>query len=277
MNPAPFKRKPLIAGNWKMNATLSEAAQIAKSLVKSIHRPVRVAAGSAPLREVEVVLCPSYVALATVADILNGSTLQLGAQNVHWELQGAYTGEVSVQMLKDVGCAFCIIGHSERRQCFGETDAVVERKLRAVLNGGLQAILCVGETLQQREERRTWEVVSGQLEAALRQIEPPLINHVAIAYEPVWAIGTGRNATPAQAQEVHGAIRPWLVSRFGKEVAESIRIQYGGSVKPENAAELLWQPDVDGALVGGASLDPKGFLAIIDAAVQPKGSPCSTG
>ncbi len=262
-----MKRRPLVAGNWKMNGSLSEARTTAQAVVKA----------AATIREVEVLLCPPFTALTTVREILKGSSVGLGGQNAHSEAKGAFTGEISVGMLKDAGCRFVIIGHSERRQLFGDTDEVIRKKVRAVLAGGLNVILCVGETLEIREKGKTWDVIQKQLTAALDKIEPAQATaQLAIAYEPVWAIGTGRNATPAQAQEVHAQIRSWLTQRFKKTTAEAIRIQYGGSVKPDNAGELMVQPDVDGALVGGASLDLAAFVSIIESTLHAKGSPCST-
>jgi len=250
-----------------MNATLSEATALTQALVKAL--------GSQ--REVDLVLCPPFTALAKVGDLIRSSRISLGAQDLHWEAKGAYTGEISPLMLKDLGCRYCIIGHSERRQLMGETDPAVHRKLLAALQHGLTAILCVGETLETRQNGKTWSFVEGQLEKALEGVEPKqMATQVVIAYEPIWAIGTGHNATPAQAQEIQGAIRSWLAKRIGAALAQTLRIQYGGSVKPENAAEFMIQPDVDGALVGGASLDPKAFVSIVEAATQAKGTRCST-
>ncbi|MBI3332500.1 MAG: triose-phosphate isomerase [Candidatus Omnitrophica bacterium] len=252
-----------------MNGTLQETALLCQSVLRSLKEQ----------QEVEVVLCPPFTALVTAAELLKGSRILLGAQDAHWEPKGAYTGEVAVPMLKEIGCRYCIVGHSERRQILGETDEMIHQKVRAVLEQGLSAILCVGETLEIRRKGGTLSRVEGQLGAALQGIEPTrLASRLVIAYEPVWAIGTGHNATPAQAQEVHRAIRSWLSARIGKAAAESVRIQYGGSVKPENAGELMAQPDVDGALVGGASLEPKGFVSIVESTHQAKrSSPCSTG
>lgn len=255
-------RRPIIAGNWKMNATLSEARALTKELLKAF----------SGLSGLDVVLCPPFTALTAVGELLRGSSIMMGGQDLHWEPQGAFTGEISPLMLKDAGCRYCIIGHSERRALFGETDAVVHRKLNAALHQGLNPILCVGETLQQRQAGQTWEIVKGQMETALDKVDPEQISRtVTIAYEPVWAIGTGRNATPLEAQEVHASIRSWLTDRMGPSRAQAVRIQYGGSVKPENAGELLGQPDLDGALVGGASLNARSFIAIVKSAMQPKG------
>jgi triosephosphate isomerase len=209
----------------------------------------------------QVAVAPPFTALGAVKQALQGSSIQLFAQNCHFEKQGAFTGEVSAAMLRDVGCDGVILGHSERRQLFGETDESVARKLKAALDEGLSPIVCVGETLQEREAGRTWDVVSRQVRGALSGLDVQALGRITIAYEPVWAIGTGRNATAAQAQEVHAQIRG-LLRELGGAVADSIRIQYGGSVKPDNAAELLSQPDVDGALVGGASLKADDFAKI---------------
>jgi triosephosphate isomerase len=213
-------------------------------------------------------IAPPFTALAQVKWALGQarSGIEVFAQNCHHEKQGAFTGEVSVAMLKDAGCDGVILGHSERRQLFGETDDGVARKLKAVLGEGLHPIVCVGETLQEREAAKTWEVVSRQVRAALAGLEGAALQRITIAYEPVWAIGTGRNATAAQAQEVHGQIRALLRELGGPSTADAVRIQYGGSVKPDNAAELLGQPDVDGALVGGASLKAEDFARIVEAA-----------
>ena len=261
------KRRPIVAGNWKMNGTLEQAVSLTRDLLKSF-------SSSNP---VEVVLCPPFTALWKVAELLRGTPALLGAQNLHWEAKGAFTGEISAAMLKEIGCTYVIVGHSERRQLFGETDTAVQKRLRAALEAGLHGILCVGETLQQRQQGKTWEIIETQLRVALEAVPAtPAGSQLVIAYEPVWAIGTGQNATAAQAQEVHEKIRRWLETRFAKAVAEAIRIQYGGSVKADNIAELIAKPDVDGALVGGASLDPKAFLSIIESTLQAKEAGCST-
>jgi triosephosphate isomerase len=251
-------RRKFICGNWKMYKTGQEALQLVRELSQRLS-----AASSA-----QVGIAPPFTALAQVKWALSqgGSPLQLFGQNCHQEKQGAFTGEVSAAMLKDAGCDGVILGHSERRQLFGETDEGVARKLKAALGEGLHPIVCVGETLQEREAGRTWEVVSRQLRAALAGVDTGAVQKLTIAYEPVWAIGTGRNATAAQAQEVHGQIRGLLRELGGAAAADAVRIQYGGSVKPDNAAELLSQPDVDGALVGGASLKAEDFAKIVDAA-----------
>lgn len=262
-----MKRRPFVAGNWKLNGTLEQATVLTRDVLKALP-------GS---RDVEVALCPPFTALTRVAELLRGSSVRLGAQNVHWEAKGAYTGEISAAMLKEIGCHYCIIGHSERRQLFGETDAAVQKKVGAIFAQGLSAIVCVGETQEVREQGRTWAVVEKQLEEGLGRLAPAEAQaQLTVAYEPVWAIGTGLNATPEQAQEVHAQIRSWLKARFGAEPSQAIRIQYGGSVKPDNAAELMSQPDVDGALVGGAALDAKLFIPIVEAALHAKESKCST-
>ncbi len=262
-----MKRRPIIAGNWKMNGTMEQAVSLTRELLAGFH--------ASP--QIEVVLCPPFTALQKIGEILRAGSILLGAQNIHWEPKGAFTGEISAPMLKELGCKYAIVGHSERRQFFGETDATVRKRLKAALEAGLNGILCVGETLQQRQQGKTWEVIETQLQAGLEGVEPVVARaQLVVAYEPVWAIGTGQNATSAQAQEVHAKIRNWLAGRFGQQAAQEIRIQYGGSVKADNAAELMSQPDVDGALVGGASLDPKGFLSIIESTVQAKEAGCST-
>jgi triosephosphate isomerase len=249
------KRQPLIAGNWKMHKTLAEARTLARDIRQ----------GVAPGRRAEVALAPPYTALAAVAAELAGSDLRLAAQDTFWERQGAFTGAISPAMLADVGCHYVIVGHSERRQHFGETDESVNRKLTALVAAGLTPILCVGETKAAREADQTLQVVRRQLERGLGARQPTTGAALVVAYEPVWAIGTGLTATPEQAQTVHHFIRS-LLREFLGPAAEEIRIQYGGSVTPDNAAILLAQPDIDGALVGGASLKPELFLPIIAAA-----------
>jgi triosephosphate isomerase len=249
------RRKPLVAGNWKMHRTGPEALELIQQLKDGY------TAGRA-----EVMVAPPFTALEAVSRALETSEIALGAQNVHWEAQGAFTGEISAGMLKALGCAYVIVGHSERRQLFGETDSSVSKKARAVLHAGMRPLVCIGETLAERDAGRTLQVVATQLQGSLAGVAVEEMTHVVLAYEPVWAIGTGRNATPAQAQEVHAHVREQLVRLFGRPVGESIRILYGGSVKADNAAELLGQADVDGALVGGASLKAQEFLAIVAAA-----------
>jgi triosephosphate isomerase len=248
------KRRPFIAGNWKMHKTLAEARALARDIRQGVAANWRA----------EVGLAPPYTALAAVAAELAGSDLRLAAQNAFWEKQGAYTGAISPLMLADAGCHYVIIGHSERRQHFGETNETVNRRLNAVWEAGLAAILCVGETLEQRELGKTFAVVRTQLTEGLANLSIGA-DRLVIAYEPVWAIGTGKTATPDQAQEVHAFIRS-LLREFVGPSGEEIRIQYGGSVTPDNSAALLAQPDIDGALVGGASLKAELFLPIIAAA-----------
>jgi len=249
------ERQPFIAGNWKMHKTVAEARALAREIRQ----------GVAPGRRAEVALAPPYTALSAVAAELVGSDIRLAAQDAFWEKQGAYTGAISPAMLADVGCHYVIVGHSERRQLFGDTDAIVNKKLTAVVAAGLTPILCVGETRAEREADKTLQVVRDQLSQGLGALKPATGAALVIAYEPVWAIGTGLTATPDQAQTVHHFIRS-LLREFLGALAEAIRIQYGGSVTPDNAATLLAQPDIDGALVGGASLKPELFLPIINAA-----------
>jgi triosephosphate isomerase len=250
-------RQPIIAGNWKMHKGPTEARKLALGIRNGL-------LGSRT--SCAVVLCPPFVSLEAVREIVHGTPIGLGAQNVFWEPQGAWTGEVSAAMLRDAGCTQVIVGHSERRQHFGESDATVQRRVRAALAAGLGVIVCVGETLGERDAGATLEVVERQVRAGLGDLAGADWARVVLAYEPVWAIGTGRNATPEQAQEVHRAIRDLVATLAGPAVASAVRIQYGGSVKPENAAALLGQPDVDGALVGGASLEAVSFLGIVAAA-----------
>jgi len=247
-------RRYLIAGNWKMFKTISEGLALANE--------IRAGLAAQPV-EVDVLVAPPITALTAVGENLSGSGVALGAQNMHFEREGAFTGEVSPIMLKDVGCSHVILGHSERRQQFGETDEGVGRKARTAFDHGLVPILCVGETLNEREASRTLEVVERQVERALRDLTPEEATRAVIAYEPVWAIGTGLAATPEQAQEVHAFIRQLVSRSHGDEVAAALRILYGGSVKPNNAKTLMSQADIDGALVGGACLKSESFLQII--------------
>lgn len=244
-----------IAGNWKMNTGISEAARLARDLVERIGQT----------NAVDLAVCPPFVCLSAVGEVLAGSTIDLGAQNMFCEDNGAFTGEISGAMIKDAGCRYVILGHSERRHAIGESDELINRKIIKALADGLDVIFCVGELLAEREAGRTLEVVSRQVKVGLEGASPADIARVTIAYEPVWAIGTGVTARPAQAQEVHVMIRRLLTKRYDAELAETVRIQYGGSVKPNNAAELLALPDVDGALVGGASLKADDFAAIVRA------------
>jgi triosephosphate isomerase len=248
-------RKKIVAGNWKMNKRLGEAAELTKGIVRDLDDQT----------EVDVVLCPPFTALRTVGETIANSPIQLGAQNMHWEPDGAYTGEVSASMLRDLYCHYVILGHSERRQYFSETDAIVNRKTKAAIAANLTPIVCVGETLAQRDGGQTQSIVTAQVRGSLDGLGADL-KRVIIAYEPVWAIGTGRTATPEQAQEVHALIRSVLTAMSDAATAQAIRIQYGGSMKPANAASLLGQPDIDGGLIGGASLDVKSFVEIVRAA-----------
>ena len=246
-------RIPVIAGNWKMHKTLAEARALSQAIRDD----------AAQATHCQIVLAPPYSALASVAEVIRGTPLILGAQNVHWEAQGAFTGEISIPMLVDAGCGMVILGHSERRQFFGETDQTVNRRLRAVMKSSLTPIVCIGETLAQREEGSYHAVLSQQLAGGLDLLTHQDLLRIILAYEPVWAIGTGRTASPEVAQEVHRSIRTWLAQRFGDETARQVRILYGGSIKPENMSDLMRQPDIDGGLVGGACLEAKSFLRII--------------
>ncbi|MBD3299450.1 MAG: triose-phosphate isomerase [candidate division Zixibacteria bacterium] len=256
-------RVPFIAGNWKMNGDPTQAKILCAALVaRSKDWP------SVSGEKVAVALFPPFVSLATAAETLKGTDIILGAQNMHEAQSGAFTGEVSAPMLLTAGCRMVILGHSERRQYFGETDAAVNRKVLTALEVGLHPIVCVGETLEEREADRTEEIVGRQLAGGLKGLSEDLMQTVTIAYEPVWAIGTGKVATIQQAGEVHRFIRQWMADTLSRDVAEAVRIQYGGSVKPDNAEGLLADPDIDGALVGGASLDADQFDGIIRA-VKP--------
>ncbi len=252
-------RKPFVAGNWKMNTDSQSSSKLAENIV----------AGSveAAGQSVTVALCPPFVYLQSVANTLRSSGVALGAQDVYFEANGAFTGEISTSMLKDVGCTYCLCGHSERRHVIGETDELINRKVTAAINGGLLPILCVGELLAEREASKTNEIVARHLKEGLAGLAAEKVSAVTIAYEPVWAIGTGVTATPQQAQEVHNFIRNLLGEMYDSQLAEEIRILYGGSVKPDNAAELMGQQDIDGLLVGGASLKADDFLAIIQEAM----------
>lgn len=246
-------RTPIIAGNWKMYKTVGEAVDLVKGLLE----------GLATTSGREVVVCPPFTALYAVRPLLVGTSLGLGAQDLHHEPQGAFTGAIAAGMLSDVGCRYVIIGHSERRQYFGETDASVNQKIRAALAADLTPIVCVGELKAERDSGQAEAVVSRQISGGLAGLSPAEAARLVIAYEPVWAIGTGDTATPADAQAMHAAIRAMLGEHFGAATADGIRIQYGGSVKPDNIDELMAQPDIDGALVGGASLTAASFLRIV--------------
>ena len=256
-------RLPIIAGNWKMNGDSSEAVSLCKDLAAQEGGWPKIDG-----QPVEVAVFPPYISLAAARENLAGSGIILGAQNMHEAESGAFTGEISGSMLLTAGCRMVILGHSERRQFFGETDAGVNRKALAALTVGLRPIVCVGETLGERDSNRAFEVIENQLAGAFKGFTETQFGNVVVAYEPVWAIGTGRVATVEQAGEIHRFIREWLEKNFGQNVSESMRIQYGGSVKPDNAATLLAVPDIDGALVGGASLKADQFGAIISAAQQ---------
>jgi triosephosphate isomerase len=245
-------RKPVLAANWKMHKTVGESLHFVAAFLPLVKQATAV----------EIVLAPPFTALARVGEALAGSNVLLAAQNVNPETQGAFTGEISPGMLADVGCRYGIVGHSERRALYGEDDAIVARKARALLDRGIRPIVCVGETLEQREAGRTFDVVGAQLAGSLAMLPIDRAVEAVIAYEPVWAIGTGRTATPAMAQEVHAFLRGRLASAFGN-AAQAIRLLYGGSVKPENVDDLMAQSDIDGALVGGASLDPEAFARIV--------------
>ncbi|NQT01625.1 MAG: triose-phosphate isomerase [Planctomycetes bacterium] len=252
-------RKPFVAGNWKMNTDSSSGIELAESIASGA---METASGN-----VTVAVFPPFVYLQSVTKALVASSIGVGAQDVYFEPNGAFTGEISTSMLKDIGCTYCLCGHSERRHVIGETDELINKKIIAAIAGGLLPILCVGELLAEREASQTNAVVTRQLENGLAGLSEEKVSAVTIAYEPVWAIGTGLTATPQQAQEVHDFIRKLLAGMYSDELAEGIRIQYGGSAKPDNAAELMAQPDIDGLLVGGASLKADGFLAIIQGAI----------
>jgi triosephosphate isomerase len=251
-------RKKLIAGNWKMNKTSSDAVSLAREIV--------VAVGTQP--DVEVVICPPFTALEAVAGAIDGSLVKLGAQNMHFEPSGAFTGEVSAPMLRALFATHVILGHSERRTLFGESDELVNKKVLAALKNQLRPILCVGESLAEREAGSTLKVVQTQTERGLDGVSKDMAASIVVAYEPVWAIGTGKVATTEQAQEVHAFIRGLLTKLYGEPVAQRVRILYGGSMKPANAPELLAQKDIDGGLIGGASLEARSFVELVRAAAS---------
>jgi len=248
-------RKPIIAGNWKMHKTAAEAVGLVQELAPLVAKSVE---------KVTVVVCPPATALSRVADVLGGTGIHLGAQNAHWEAQGAYTGDISLGMLQEFGVEYVIFGHSERRQYFGETDETVNRKTKAALAAGVIPIVCVGETLEEREAGTTEARVGSQVRAGLAGLSADQAAGLVIAYEPIWAIGTGRTASAADANTVCAFIRSTIAEVFGKAAADAVRIQYGGSVKADNIAELMGQSDIDGALVGGASLEATGFSKIVN-------------
>jgi triosephosphate isomerase len=250
-------RKKIVAANWKMNMMQAESARFVESLLLEI----------GDVADVEVVIVPPFTAIAKVMEALgNAQNIKVGAQNMHWERSGAFTGEISAALLRDLFVHYVVLGHSERRRLFGETDEIVNRKVRAAHEASLRPIVCVGETLKQRDRGNVDKILSIQLRSSLAGLGPKELQETVIAYEPIWAIGTGRNATPEQAQEAHAFLRHTLRDMADDTTAERVRIQYGGSVKPENARELMSQPDIDGALVGGASLDPRSFAQIVNAA-----------
>lgn len=247
-------RKPVIAGNWKLFKTIAEAVALVNEL-----KPLVVANQS-----VEIVVAPVFTSLSRVSDAIKDSNINMASQDCYWEEEGAFTGEVAPKLLKDAGCSHAIIGHSERRQYFGETDLTVNKKTKAAIAAGLTAIVCVGESLVERESDQTFNVIETQITGGLSGFTEGDFSHIVIAYEPVWAIGTGKTASDAQAQEVHAFIRQLIARLFGQAVADAVRILYGGSVKPDNVKGLMSQPDIDGALVGGASLKAESFAAIVN-------------
>ncbi len=247
------QRRPLIAGNWKMYKTQSEATETAKQLIRYV----------GAVTDIDMMIAPTFIALTAVFAAIKNSPVALGAQNLYWEDEGAYTGEISAPMLKSAGCQYCIIGHSERRQYFGETDETVNKKIKAAIKAGLQPVFCVGETEKEREAGQTLSILDKQVKKGLEGLVSEQLDPLIIAYEPVWAIGTGKTATDDQAQEVHRFIRSLVKNNFGQALSDSIRILYGGSVKPDNIANLMAMPDIDGALVGGASLSAESFSQII--------------
>jgi triosephosphate isomerase len=245
-------RTPIIFGNWKMNLTIDRAQELAGRIAREV-----------TTSKIEVGVAPPFTALRAVSEVLKGSAIHLAAQNLHWEMKGAYTGEISPEFVVDSGCDYVIIGHSERRQQFGETNDVINRKLKSSFSVGLNAILCVGETLEEREGSRTEDVVGSQVRECLSGLTENQLSRLVIAYEPIWAIGTGRTASPSQAQQVHQFIRSIIGDLCSQETSDALRMQYGGSVKPENAASLMDEPDIDGFLVGGASLTAASFGKIV--------------
>ncbi|HBN77578.1 MAG TPA: triose-phosphate isomerase [Planctomycetaceae bacterium] len=249
-------RRPMIAGNWKMNTDLASGTELAKGLASHV-------AGKDS--SVDVLVCPPYPYLQAIKEAVGDSGISVGAQNCYFEESGAFTGEVSVDMLQDIGCDWVILGHSERRHVLGECDGTINKKNKAAIAKGLGVVLCVGELLEEREADKTGEVLDTQMKGGLADVSEADLSKIIIAYEPVWAIGTGKTASPEQADEAHAHLRKWLSSNYSEAAAEAMRILYGGSVKPSNAEELLGQPNVDGALVGGASLTVENFGPIIDA------------
>ena len=253
-----MSRRLLIAGNWKLNRGPGAATELANGLKRAL----------AGTTAVDLAVAPPFIAIPEVVQKLQHSGIEVGAQNLYWETSGAFTGEISGEMLREAGCTFVLVGHSERRQLFGDTNATVNRRLHAALSAGLSPMLCIGETLAERDAGQAQSIVWSQLEGGLAGVDNSALERITLAYEPVWAIGTGRVATPAQAQEMHAAIRTWLLERFGAGAARTQRVLYGGSVKPANAAGLLSQEDIDGALVGGAALNAESFTGIVEAAAN---------
>jgi len=251
-------KRPLIAANWKMYKTIAEALNVVASIKAGVHKAT----------ECEIVICPPYTALKAVSEALKESALELGAQDMHPEPEGAFTGEISPLMLKDVGCRFVILGHSERRSRFHEKDDFINQKVKAALKFSLVPIVCIGETLEEREARRAFEIVKSQFDGSLKNLNGDEIQRCVIAYEPVWAIGTGRTATPEQAEQMHSYIRRLIHEKYGEEAASRVLILYGGSVKPDNMGALMQKPNVDGALVGGASLKAESFIQIVQNAIE---------
>jgi len=250
MNP---KRRPILAGNWKMNMTATQARELASKLIPLV----------SGVKDRDIVLAPTFTSLQTVAEASKGTNMALAAQNLFWEDKGAFTGEISAEMLLDSGCKYVIIGHSERRQYFGETDETVSKKVRQALNKGLLPIVCVGELLSEREAGKANDVIDRQVSGALKGVTAAEMQKIVVAYEPVWAIGTGKTATPEQANDIHAFIRQKVKAMYNGDIAEGLRIQYGGSVTPDNVSQLMAKPDIDGALVGGASLKPESFAALV--------------
>ncbi len=246
-------RKPLIAGNWKMNKTVSQAEELAGALKDKLEEK----------NNVDIVICPPFSSLEAVCRIVKESNIGLGAQNLHWEKEGAYTGEISAPMIKEIGCQYVIVGHSERRQYFGETNETVNKKVKAALEFDLTPIVCVGEILEERESGKTFSVIESHLKEGLTGLKKQDILRIVVAYEPIWAIGTGKTATPQQANEVHNYIRQLLTGIHGEEIASQVRILYGGSVKPDNVSCLMAETEIDGALVGGAALQADSFVGIV--------------
>ncbi|OGS22469.1 MAG: triose-phosphate isomerase [Elusimicrobia bacterium RIFOXYA2_FULL_39_19] len=246
-------RKPIMAGNWKMHKTIAESVDFVSKVKSNV----------SDVKDCEIVVCPVFTALKSVADAAKGTNVCIGAQNMHWEEKGAFTGEISPKMLLDAGCKYVIIGHSERRQYFGETNETVNKKMLSAFKHGLVPIVCIGETLAEREKNITFDVVGKQVKEGLAGLTGNQSSEVVIAYEPVWAIGTGKTASPAQAQEVHEFVRKTFTEMYGKDAAAKVRILYGGSVKPDNVSELMKQPDIDGGLVGGAALEVDSYTKLI--------------